>query len=444
MQTDNEKSLDMGYVLRLEPELAVDYLRAKGVNITWDWHEQLEEAHARAFTVAKATRAEVIDTLRWATEKAIAEGVPEREYIKNLEPMLKTLGWWGKTVDENGNTVQLGSARRLKTILRTNKSTAYHAARYAKQMENADEQPYWQYIAVKDSRTRASHLSLHGKVYRFDDPIWQTMYPPNDWNCRCRVRALSEFALKKQGLKVSDSQGQMSTETAVAGINKNTGEEIRTTVSKIKTDQGEMKVGAGWNYNVGSAAFGTDIAVMRKLQQITNRDLRSQTIQAINNSEARHKAFENWVKSNLGARGASNRYISVGFVSTEIAEKVTLFSNGERVPELVLVMSEKRLAHANSLKHHETGVGLSVEEYASISRIVANPSLVVWDSERGHHNLIYFNDDKTIKVVVDSPSNDKLKPAQHVDSVINAYKVDYSDVLNKIRSGVYKIVEGKE
>ncbi|EJS83732.1 hypothetical protein AAUPMB_21517, partial [Pasteurella multocida subsp. multocida str. Anand1_buffalo] len=142
---------------------------------------QLAEAHARAFTVAKATRAEVLDTLRWATEKAIADGVPERDYIKNLEPMLKELGWWGKTVDENGNTVQLGSPRRLKTILRTNKSTAYHAARYASQMANVDEQPYWQYVAVKDSRTRASHLALHGKVYRADDPIWATMYPPNDW-----------------------------------------------------------------------------------------------------------------------------------------------------------------------------------------------------------------------------------------------------------------------
>lgn len=174
-------AIDMGYVLRLEPELAVDYLRAKGVNITWNWHEQLESAHARAFTVAKATKAEVLDTIRWATEQAIANGTSEREYIKNLEPMLKELGWWGKAMDENGNTVQLGSPRRLRTILRTNKSTAYHAARYAQQMENVDEQPYWRYVAVNDSRTRASHLALHGKIYRADDPIWQTMYPPNDW-----------------------------------------------------------------------------------------------------------------------------------------------------------------------------------------------------------------------------------------------------------------------
>lgn len=436
-------AIDMGYVLRLEPELAVDYLRAKGVNITWNWHEQLESAHARAFTVAKATKAEVLDTIRWATEQAIANGTSEREYIKNLEPMLKELGWWGKAMDENGNTVQLGSPRRLRTILRTNKSTAYHAARYAQQMENVDEQPYWRYVAVKDSRTRTSHLALHGKIYRADDPIWQTMYPPNDWGCRCRVEALSEYAVQNRGYTISSSQGEIETEEAVAGIDKETGEEIRTTVTKIKTDQGEMKVGAGWNYNVGSAAFGTDVAVLRKLQQVKNRELRQQTIQAINNSEARHKAFADWVLANLGKRGASARYMSAGLVSTEIAEAVTEITQGGKNAELVLVMSEKRLAHANSDKHHEGGVGLTAEEYASISRIVANPSLVLWDTLEGHNNLIYINQERTIQVIVDVPNKHSIKPKEKVDAIINAYKVDMNNVKRQLSGGNYVLLKGK-
>ena len=435
--------IDMGYVLRLEPKLAVDYLKSKGVNVTWNWHEQLEAAHARAFTVAKATKAEVLDTIRWATEQAIANGTSEREYIKNLEPMLKELGWWGKAMDENGNTVQLGSPRRLRTILRTNKSTAYHAARYAQQMENVDEQPYWRYVAVKDSRTRTSHLALHGKIYRADDPIWQTMYPPNDWGCRCRVEALSEYAVQNRGYTISSSQGEIETEEAVIGIDKETGEEIRTTVTKIKTDQGEMKVGAGWNYNVGSAAFGTDVAVLRKLQQVKNRELRQQTIQAINNSEARHKAFADWVLANLGKRGASARYMSAGLVSTEIAEAVTEITQGGKNAELVLVMSEKRLAHANSDKHHEGGVGLTAEEYASISRIVANPSLVLWDTLEGHNNLIYINQERTIQVIVDVPNKHSIKPKEKVDAIINAYKVDMNNVKRQLSGGNYVLLEGK-
>ena len=441
MPTNND--LDMGYVLRLEPKQAVDYLKSKGYNITWDWHEQLNDAHARAFTVAKATRAEVLDTIRWAVEKAIENGQSERDFIKGLEPKLKELGWWGKAVDENGNTVQLGSVRRLKTIFRTNKSTAYHAGRYMEQMANSDEQPYWQYVAVKDSRTRASHLALDGKVYRFDDPIWQTMYPPNDWGCRCRVRALSEFRLKTNGLSVSES-GEIKTESAVAGVNKDTGEEIRTEVSKIKTDQGEMKVGAGWNYNVGSATVGTDVAVIRKLTQIKNRELRQQAIQAINDNPERHQRFATWVASMFAKEKHDNHYMSVGIIGTDIAEKVSMLSNNVKVTEHLLVMTERNFTHANSPKHRQKGVALTEQEFASLPKVIANPLFVVWDKK--HNNLIYVNADKSFKVVVElSPKDKKVRfePKEKLDSVINTYRLDFDDFIGKMRKGDYELIKGK-
>ncbi|TEW31400.1 phage head morphogenesis protein [Histophilus somni] len=442
MPTDD---LDLGYALRLEPKLAVDYLQSKGYNITWNWQEQLEAAHARAFTVAKATKAEVLETLRLSVDNAIKNGISERDFIKQLQPELERLGWWGKKkiIDERGKeqTIQLGSPHRLKRILRTNKITAYHAGRYAEQMANADEQPYWQYVAVSDSRTRASHLALNMKIYRYDDPIWQTMYPPNDWGCRCRVRALSEFRMQEYGLKPSRSEGLIKEDWALAGVDPTTGEETHAKVTSIKTDKGTMTTGAGWNYNVGQAAVGTDVAVIRKLLQVQNRELRQQTIQAINNSEARHQAFADWVKTHLGKRGASSRYISAGLVTTEIAEKVAELSGQEKASELVLVMTEKRLEHANSQKHHDNKIGLSLDEYASISKIIANPSLVIWDTE--HDNLIYLDETQTIKVVVDAPNNDKLKPSEKLDSVINAYRVTIDDIKAGINGGVFKIVRGK-
>ncbi|UXN35496.1 phage minor head protein [Avibacterium paragallinarum] len=449
MPTDNA-TLDMGYVLRLEPKLAVDYLKAKGYNITWNWQEQLEEAHARAFTVAKATRAEILETLHQATLDAIEQGIPEREFIKNLEPKLRELGWWGKQaiVDSQGivELSEMGSPRRLRTILRTNKSTAYHAGRYAEQMANADEQPYWQYVAVRDSRTRASHLALHGKIYRYDDPIWETFYPPNDWGCRCRVRALSEFRLKKQGLTVSQSDGKIETDWTLAGVDKRTGEETHTKISRFTTEKGTIKTGAGWNYNVGKAAVGSDIAVIRKVLGFQNRQLRQETIQAINNSPARHKAFESWVKTNLGKRGASSRYITAGIVDEVIAEKVAALSGGAKLSQRVLVMTEKSLEHANSEKHHLGGIGLTEAEYMSISKIIANPSLVVLDVLEGHNNLIYFSQDKKIKVIVTTSFNrNRLKPKEQLDAVINAFRVeDYTDVLRQIDGKNYIILIGKK
>lgn len=445
MPTDN---LDMRALLRMEPKLAVDYLNAKGYAITWNWQEALEDAHARAFTVAKVTRMDILETIRTATVEAIEKGIPEREYINNLRPKLEALGWWGRVKVSNTNgteqTIQLGSPRRLQTILRTNKITAYHAARYAEQMANADEQPYWQYLAIKDSRTRASHLALHEKVYRYDDPIWDVMYPPNGWNCRCRVRALSQRRLDKMGLEVSQSGGRIKQDWALAGVDKATGEETHAKVYSLTTDKGTITTDAGWSNNVGKSAVGNDIVLIRKILDANNRDLRSQTIQAINNSEARHKAFANWVMANLGRRGASQRYISAGIISEDIADKVAELSGGEKSSQRLLVMTERRLQHAASVKHQEKGTALSAVEYANISRVIANPALVVWDTEGGHNNLIYIDQTRTIKVVVDAPNKDSLKPSENVDAVINAYKVDYADLLKKIDKGLYKIVMGNK
>lgn len=50
-----QQTIDLAYAARLPPKEAVAYFRAKGYNITWNWYEQLADAHARAFTVAKAT-----------------------------------------------------------------------------------------------------------------------------------------------------------------------------------------------------------------------------------------------------------------------------------------------------------------------------------------------------------------------------------------------------
>ncbi|QOF67332.1 minor capsid protein [Actinobacillus sp. GY-402] len=440
MPADN---LDMRELLRMEPKLAVDYLKAKGYAIAWNWQEALEDAHARAFTVAKVTRMDVLETIRTATVEAIEKGIPEWDYINNLRPKLEALGWWGKTKVSNLNdteqTIQLGSPHRLKTILRTNKMVAYHTARYAEQMANADEQPYWQYLAIKDSRTRASHLALHEKIYRYDDPIWDSMYPPNGWNCRCRVRALSASRLKKMGLEVSQSGGRIKQGWAIAGVDKATGEETHAKVYSLTTEKGTITTDAGWSHNVGKSAVGNDIVLLRKILATGNRDLRSQTIQAINNSEARHKAFESWVYANLGQRGASSRYISAGIVSEDIADKVAALSGGEKSSERLLVMSEQRLQHADSSKHRAKGTALSADEYAGISRVIATPGMVLWDKQ--NKNLIYINKNKTLKVIVSAPNKDKIKPKDKVDAIINAYKVDFKTVEEAIRGGNYVVLE---
>lgn len=176
--------------------------------------------------------------------------------------------------------------------------------------------------------------------------------------------------------------------------------------------------------------------------QVQNRELRQQTIQAINNSEARHQAFAGWVKTHLGKRGASSRYISAGLVSTEIAEKVTALSDGKTFVEQVLVIRERDFTHANSPKNQQKGTALSQQQYTTLPKIISEPLVVVWDKK--HQNLIYVDQDKTIKVVAElSPKKAKFQPKEKLDTVINTYKLDFDDFVGKIKLGDYIVVKGK-
>ncbi|MGN7062088.1 phage head morphogenesis protein, partial [Neisseria sp. P0001.S006] len=66
--------------------------------------------------------------------------------------------------------------------------------------------PGWQSSAILDSRTRQSHAAAHGAVNHIDDPFCNYFYPPNGFNCRCTVRALSDRDLKRRNLMPQKAQ----------------------------------------------------------------------------------------------------------------------------------------------------------------------------------------------------------------------------------------------
>ncbi len=199
--------VDIGHVISLPPAEAVEYFRRKGFLISDDWREVSEQAHAKAFTVSRMARFDLLADTRRIVDRTLAEGRTIERAAAELEAELRKAGWWGrKTVtDAEGNkrTVLLGTPHRIRTILRTNIAAAYSAGRYRRQRETIASRPYWQYIAVLDGAARLRHRELHGKVFRADDPVWDTIYPPNGFRCRCRVRSLSERQVKARGLEVS-------------------------------------------------------------------------------------------------------------------------------------------------------------------------------------------------------------------------------------------------
>lgn len=224
------KDIDINFALRQEPKDAVKYFQDKGYKISWNWQDTLKEAHAKAFTVAKMTDLDLLKDTKEMLQKALKEGWTEKDFQKSASEMFQKRGWWGKQEVLNPSTgktetVQLGSPYRLRTIYKTNMQTAYMAGRYKNQIENAENMPYWQYIAVMDKRTRPSHSALNGIILKYDDPFWDTCYPPNGWNCRCRVRAVDEAYAQDK---------------------------------KIGTNKKPL-LDYGWDYNVGKAWYQPDL-----------------------------------------------------------------------------------------------------------------------------------------------------------------------------------------
>lgn len=252
--------VDLSYCMTLPPKEAIAYLKGKGYAITWDWEEMWQEAHAKAFTVAKATRLDILEDIRQAVEEALTQGKTGAWFERELKPVLQAKGWWGKQEHIDQGTgeitqVQLGSPWRLATIYRVNLQIAYMAGRYQEQMANVLDRPYWQYVAVMDKRTRRTHAAMHGKVFRYDDPFWQSFYPPNGWRCRCRTRALSESNITNRGKRVESSEGKLG--TVMKLVSKKTGEmrEVATfdTIDPATLKKITMSTDVGWSYNPGAA-----------------------------------------------------------------------------------------------------------------------------------------------------------------------------------------------
>lgn len=117
-----------------------------------------------------------------------------RDHIKAVPAGAQT---WAKArkeiaaelVDDLGGKA---SQRRAELLLRTHVFRSYAATRYRNLMQQVDVFPYWQYKTHGDGNVRPSHAALNGKIFPAGHEIWQRIFPPHDWGCRCLVVPLTK------------------------------------------------------------------------------------------------------------------------------------------------------------------------------------------------------------------------------------------------------------
>jgi len=193
------------YMADPSPEVMA-YFRNKGAVTSFDWRDVWPQEHAHAFTVAKATNLEIVNTIRSAVDEAIARGIPFEQFRAQLQPRLMALGWWGKQLMADPRTgavelVQLGSPHRLRIIYDANIRTANAAGLWERIWRTRDILPFLIYQETTSAEPRDEHLTWAREpvVLRVDDPWWETHFPPNGWQCKCWVLQVDEDDARAAG-----------------------------------------------------------------------------------------------------------------------------------------------------------------------------------------------------------------------------------------------------
>lgn len=342
---------------------AIDYLKGKLPETTQAWDDLAGPVHGKVFTVAGATKVDLVRDLQRSLVSALENGTTITQFRKDFDQAVQQHGW----------TYQGKRGWRTSVIFDNNMRSAHMAGRWSQIQAGKERRPYLQYRTAGDARVRPQHRAWNGLIFPVDDAFWQTHYPPNGWGCRCAVRAYSQADLDSKGLEVAPPfEGKTR--------------EVITRDGEIK-DRVPVGVDPGWDHNVGQSWMSPELALGQKLARLP-RELQGivvdktispafQTVLTDN-----FKAFRKTVEATAKPQGAAQ---IVGFL-----DSATLTALREAAPDLALdstavaVLDRKTLhlegGHKAKAKPHQVWPSDWID---SLPDALRSYRAVLWDSKNG-------------------------------------------------------------
>ena len=209
-------------------------------------------------------------------------------------------------------------------------------------------------------------------------------------------------------------------------------------------DGSSMSPDLGWAYSPGEAAFGTDVAVAKKLGTIQSLDTRAQFIQTLNNSPLRQAQFAKWTDEVLAVKpeqqehqGLSQQALGFMTPSIQAAVKARL----GREPSALLAIRARELTSHLTLQS-TSNKSLSSGQYQQLPLMLAEPEAVLWDSENQHLLYVYPAVDGTEgngskdKVVINSAWQLTRQPNEGEVQLLTLS-------LAQLQQAQYQVLEGK-
>lgn len=134
-----------------------------------------------SMTASRKLTEDLLATVQQQLLLGLKNGLSTQQVISNLLPLIED---YIPAVNASGATVS--KAARVETIVRTNWWTAIDEARWSYFRDPALEGfvEAFEYSAIMDDRTTEICAHLDGRIYPADSQEWQSIRPPNHFNCR--------------------------------------------------------------------------------------------------------------------------------------------------------------------------------------------------------------------------------------------------------------------
>lgn len=223
---------------------AIDYMKGKLPEASLAWNDLAGPVHGKVFTVAGSTTADLVRDMQASLVSALEKGTTITAFRKDFDAMVQKHGW----------TYKGKRGWRTGIIFDTNMRSAHMAGRWSQLQENKDRRPFLQYRTAGDSKVRPLHRQWNGFIAKIDDPIWQVLYPPNGWGCRCTVRAYSQDDLTYKNLR----------ESAPLKLDWR---DVVTRDGEV-LDRVPVGIDPGWDHNVGMSWISPELSLGAKLARL--------------------------------------------------------------------------------------------------------------------------------------------------------------------------------
>ena len=326
----------------------------------------------------------------------------------------------GRTVD-----ALLGSDRRLRTIYQTNLRSAYQKGQYDRTMES-DAHPYLMYRIGASVRHREQHLKWNNLILPKDDPLWNSIFPPNGYGCKCYTVAVTQARkerYERDGVPAYNPDTRktvrMPAQTSAPKPNyRNYFNERKRTLERIPEG-----ITPGFNWNQGQT--GRTVPVMQECLKKAQKEMPQavdSVIKTLQNSTIYRDQLSDFVDqayANKAAGRVNNKNTApVGFLDRKLTDflRTQGIDTGGRniiVLEQSLITNDKYL-----VRHAKAGNAPTPQDWKNLMDYLADAT-VYWDN-RKKKSLLFLKkltEEKYLKISVDVEATERYLKLPKVDTM---------------------------